>query len=100
MKKQLEFTKEIQQFLKAKSYSHIMSLGVSDKPVRNSNENSDYILIPLKPHDPRISNNKTDLIIEEIESSEVLEMAEGVTSINFLVEIPGSEYEEFTKANV
>lgn len=76
-----EFDKELQKYLIYQGYTHILCNGVIDK------ETEDYILFPLKPDDPRLSYEESDLIIEPILSHNITDMASGDEFITFYVDL-------------
>ena len=91
-----EFTRQLHSFLIVNGYTHIFNLGI--RPASDQSEDSeDFILIPLKPDDPRLTYEEIDTVIEEINNNEVFDMADGDEFISFSVEIPKSEYENFLK---
>lgn len=92
--KKIEFTRKLQSFLIYRGFTHIYNLGI--RPTSDANEcREDFILIPLKPDDPRLTYEETDTVIEKINDNEVMDMADGDEFISFFVEIPESEYENF-----
>lgn len=97
MNVQVSFSKELQNYLMSNGYSHILSLGLADNQQPAKTTNSNYILVALKPDDPRINYQETDLIIEGIGSNEVHEMADGVSGVKFLIDIDEADYKLFKK---
>jgi hypothetical protein len=92
---QLEFTPELYNYLIAKGYSHLYSLG---NIVRESErDNEDYILVPLQPGDPRIHYEETDAIVNSIGSDEVKDMVSGDEFITFYIELPEEGFADFKK---
>ncbi len=100
----VEFSSDIQAFLSGLGYTHIYNQGITSpkadidiEKAEHDQEEGDYILIPLRPSDPRLTAKDTDMIINEINSHEVTNMTSGDPFIKFLIEIPGSEYELYLK---
>lgn len=81
----MEFTRELLTELKRKGYTHIYSRGIQNENDENDN---DFILVPLKPNDPRIKYEETDFNIQEIDSSDIQDMVHGDPFINFVIELP------------
>ncbi len=92
------FTKQLHAFLVEKGYTHMYSIGIRPKP-GELEENEDYILLPLKPGDPRLTYEETDRIINEINDHEVMDMAGGDEFIRFYVEMPMEEYDNYYLKN-
>ena len=88
------FTKPLLAFLVQQGYTHVYSLGIRPKPGETEDE-EDYILIPLKAGDPRLQYQETDMHIDSIDSPEVIEMAAGDEFISFFAEIPMEVYDAF-----
>lgn len=92
------FTKHLHYYLVERGYTHMYSIGVRTKP-GEAEENEDYILVPLKPGDPRLSYEETDSIINGINDHDVMDMTEGDEFIRFYVEIPMEEYDQYYLKN-
>lgn len=92
------FTRALHAFLIQQGYSYIYSKGIIAKP-GEMEEAEDYILIPLKPGDPRLQYQETDMHIDEINSPDILEMLGGDEFISFFVEMPVTEYDYFYLKN-
>lgn len=92
------FTRKLHSFLIDQGYTHIYSLGIRPKPGKIE-EVEDYILVPLKPGDVRLTYQETDMHIEEINSPDVIEMLGGDEFISFFVEMPMEEYDYFYLKN-
>lgn len=97
MKVQVAFNEALQQYLSKHGYSHVQILGCVETNEEASSEISDYLLVALKQNDPIINSDDADLWIDNINSDEVSEMTTGEDGINFVIEIPESDYEQFKK---
>lgn len=97
MKVQVTFTEQLQQYLSKHGYSHVQILGCSETEEDKNTDVSDYLIVALKQNDPLINSNDSDLWIDNINSDEVLEMTTGEEGINFLIEMPQSDYEQFKR---
>ncbi len=95
MKVQVTFTEELQQYLSKQGYSHVQILGCPETNEDANNDVSDYLIVAIKQDDPIVKSADPDLWIDTINSEEVLEMTAGEDGINFLIEIPESDYEQF-----
>jgi hypothetical protein len=92
---QLEFTRELYNYLIKKGYSHLYSIG---NIVREGEpDNEDYVLVPLQPEDPRIHYEETDAIVNAIESDEVRDMVGGDEFITFYIELSEEDFADFKK---
>jgi len=90
------FSRELRSFLTEIGYSHIYSFGIVIEP--NEIEDSEtYLLIPLRPGDPRILYEETDKIVEELSSNDVFDMADGDEFISFVLELPEDEFAIFNQ---
>ena len=96
---EVEFSKELNDFLKGCGYTHILSVGIADTfgELKEAKGKDPYWLLPLKAADKRIHENLDDNIIEEINSPDVLDMAAGDDNILFLIKLPVAEMNLFLK---
>jgi hypothetical protein len=78
----IEFTKQVYLNLIQQGYTHIYSRGTLDQ---KSDTDNDFFLVPLKADDPRLRFEESDLIIEDIHSSEVLDMLNGDPILKFYI---------------
>lgn len=90
--KTLEFNRELLQLLKDSGYTHIYNMGIRINIWEADSE--DYVLVPLKPDDARLQYEETEMMIEDINSSDVYDMADGDPFITFLLDMPEHEYEQ------
>lgn len=86
------FTRSLLAFLKETGYTHIYNFGIVTE-LENEKDSETYLLIPLKPGDSRIFYEELNNIVEEIESNDVYDMADGDEFITFLLEMKTTEYE-------
>lgn len=98
MKYRAEFTRQLHSFLIEQGYTHIYSLGIRPKP-GEVEDGEDYLLIPLKPNDPRLQYQETNTHIDPINSPDIIEMTDGDEFISFYIEIPMEEYDYYYLKN-
>jgi len=89
-----ELTAGLLEFLIRQGYSHLYSFGIFAEG-DNMDESENFLLIPLKPGDPRLQFEEGDKVIDEITSAEVYEMVKGDPFITFFVELPEIEFNLF-----
>lgn len=87
-----ELSEELILFLKSEGYTHILSMGDAFTNNEADHHVDDYYLLPLLPDDPLLKAEASDQLINPMESDEIKEMAAGVDSIRFLIEIPDDLY--------
>lgn len=91
----VSFDKEIQNFLVSKQYTHVLNKGHKTE----ESEDNDYYIVPLKKEDLDLLPYKNDPAIDLINSNDVCDMAGGIEFINFIIEVPLSEYEQYLSLN-
>lgn len=94
--KEIEFTRELHEFLVSRGFTHILSNGV--RMDEKSEQLDEFWLEPLKPTDERIAYEETDQLIELINSAEVMDMVNGDPFIRFMMELPVEEYNLYIRA--
>lgn len=99
MNTQAPFKKELHRYLMQIGYSHVQIVGCLETGVGEEKDISDYFLVALKENDPNKASDDTKLWVEEINSTEVREMLEGEEGINFLIEIPETDFAKFQSSN-
>ena len=88
----VEFTKSLNSFLASQGYTNIMSFGVDDSDsVPGTDDKAVYWLEPLKPGDSRMQDSDDDYLVEDILSSDVLEMADGQDNTIFMIKVPAED---------
>jgi hypothetical protein len=92
-------TPALHAFLQQLGYSHLLSQGVlpprterSLEETQHDEEEGDFMLIPLRPGDLRISNPEADQAVDALDSEAVQDMLQGDVFLQFLVELPDEEY--------
>jgi hypothetical protein len=96
----IEFSNDVQKFLVLKGYTHLYMMGVrSNVFITDDDENENYLLVPLKKNDPRIFYEETEMLIDDINSNDVMDMAAGDEFINFIIELPIEELQEYITMN-
>lgn len=92
------FDRNMHSFLVQEGYTHIYCKGIV--PEQDELEESEnYYLIPLKPADSRLQYQETDMMIEEINSTDILDMADGDEFISFFLELSANDYDLFVLKN-
>lgn len=91
---QIAFNRSLLTFLKERGYTHIYNVGIITDP-ETGEDSETYLLIPLKANDPKVFYEEINNIVEEIESNDVYDMADGDEFITFLLEIKTTEYEMY-----
>ena len=88
------FTREVQSFLVKEGYTHIYCKGIDN----DCNEDNDvYILIPYKKEDILIESGLNLKRFEEINHTEVFDMADGDEFIRFTLEMKTDDYQKYLK---
>jgi hypothetical protein len=94
---QVPFTPELREWLAANGYTHILSDELSEHPEK-SGEDDPFLVTPLKPGDVRFKVPENKHRIRRITSSDIVDMAEGLPLIRFVVIVPVKEFERYLKA--
>lgn len=91
------FNRKLRSYLLDQGYTHVYNKGIEsyEKDGTKDDEDNKYILTPLRPGDPAFSDAAMSERIEDINSTDVCDMAEDDMFINFLLEIPVGEYDIF-----
>ena len=94
----VELTGPLHKFLTDRGYTHIISLGIDDASDEAPESGKHCCwLEPLMPGDDRINDNDDDYIVEEINSSGVLDMVAGENAIQFMIKVPQLDMEDYLK---
>jgi len=91
------FTNEVLQFLIRQGYTHMYCKGVVE--VDETGNGDEYILVPLKSSNKlkAFKDQFPESIIEDIKSSDIVDMSYGDPLIGFSVEMPTEELEHYLK---
>ena len=77
----------------------MLSIGCKTSSTAN-NETDDYLLEPIRPDDNRLISEEINLMIDDIHSTDVLDMAEGENALRFVVELPEAAVALFVKSSL
>ena len=99
-----ELTPKLYAYLQQLGYTHLLSQGVlpprterSLEETQHDEEEGDFMLIPLRPGDQRISNPEAEQPVYALDSEAVQDMLQGDVFLQFLVEMPVEEYAVFQR---
>lgn len=91
------FTNELLQFLIKQGYTYMYCKGVV--AIDETGNGDEYILVPLKSTNnlKAFQDQFPESIIEDIKSSDIIDMSYGDPFIGFSVEIPTEDLENYLK---
>jgi len=97
----VQFTKQLHEFLIQRGFTHILSLGIRPTEVAEAGEpetgKENYWLEPIREDDPRLAYQETEQLIQTIKENDVYDMATGQDEIRFMITVPIADYEEYLK---
>lgn len=94
----VEFTKSLHDFLSANGYTHMFYKGVdSSESAADTHDKFVYWLEPLKSCDTRIAEDAPDFMVAEIQSDDIIKMANSQGDSVYMIKIPIEDMNTYLK---